>query len=681
MRFGPRLRPTLLAGLALLLYWLMAVSVSPRMGVTADEVVHLTGGFTYWKYNDYRLHPENGTLPMRLAALPWLADEVKAPPLTDRFWLGSKVNLYGYDLFYRNGNPVDKLLWRSRMLIALTGVLTIWLTWRWARGLFGPAAGWVALLLSIFCPAMLAHGGLATSDMGMTLCVLVALTLGWRLLHRASWSRLLATGVACGLAFLSKMSGVLIVPLLGAMLALRVWRGSPLVLDFGRQARWLRRRGQIATAGTALLLASAALSLVVLWAGYGFRYSGFNDTVSAHEDYYFSWDIILDKTPIPRPNESKLEELRGEHAVTQETSMTHVIAWMRDRHLLPEAYLWGFAHTYKFSRHRPAYFLGQYRTQGWRTFFPVAFLLKTTLPALALIGVGVFTLLGSGRGAMPRTKPWLYRAAPLLLFFTAYWIMAINLHLNIGHRHILPTYPVFYVLASSSALWLASRWRRLALLALGAALLLHATDSWQVRPFYLAYFTPAVGGTERGYHYLVDSSYDWGQGLPDLDRWLREKKARGDRTPVHLTYFGADSPRYRDLDVIRFGDDINDSGTRTYPAHVGGGWFVISATDFVRVYLPTRGPWIPANEELYLRIQTQLGDYGRNGFPSGPEGPQQVLHLAQDYEALQFARLCAYLGNREPNTIIGGCMLAFLMSDAEVARALYGPAPYPSPAR
>src|SRR5581483_6550507 len=85
----------LLVAFALGLHWFMAMSVSPRMGVTADEVVHLTGGYTYWKFNDYRLHPENGTLPMRIAALPWLAMDLKFPPLTDWDWLNSRVNLVG----------------------------------------------------------------------------------------------------------------------------------------------------------------------------------------------------------------------------------------------------------------------------------------------------------------------------------------------------------------------------------------------------------------------------------------------------------------------------------------------------------------------------------------------------------------------------------------------------------
>ena len=29
--------------------------------VTSDELVHLTGGYSYWKFNDYRINPEKCT--------------------------------------------------------------------------------------------------------------------------------------------------------------------------------------------------------------------------------------------------------------------------------------------------------------------------------------------------------------------------------------------------------------------------------------------------------------------------------------------------------------------------------------------------------------------------------------------------------------------------------------------
>ncbi len=675
---GPRAK--LLVGAALLLHWLMAASVSPRMGVTTDEVVHLTGGYTYWKFNDYRLHPENGTLPMRLAALPWLFSDVKHPSLEDPTWLNSKVNLWGAKLFFESGNDLDALLLRARMMIALTGAATAWLTWFWARRLFGPAAGWVALGLAVFSPTLLAHGGLATSDMTMTACVLGALSAVWLLLHRATWGRLALATVLCGLAFLSKMSGVIIVPLLGALLLLRWLRRAPFVLAFGRRILWLRRRGQIAAATLGLLVATAAGSIVILWAGYGFRYEGFNRAGSAANDYFFSWEVMLEEEPLPWSEPSSLFRFVPPVRPPQPTGLTRLVGWIRDHRLLPEAYLWGFAHTYKFSHYRPGFFMGDYRGTGWKLFFPTAFALKTTLPAMALIAAGALTLGWSlrRRAGPARVKPWLYRAAPLAVFFAVYWVMAINMTLNIGHRHILPTYPIFFVFASATAVWLATSARRLVAFALGAALLLHAADSALARPFYLSYFQPLVGGPARASRYLVDSSLDWGQGLPDLIKWLERKQQSGDAAPVHLTYFGADSPRARGLDVVRFGDELSDSGPRVFPAQVRGGWFVISATYFRRVYMPTRGPWRPELEEHYGKLLRRLREEG----PALPK--EELSQLAQDIELLQFARLCHFLRDREPVEVIGGSMLVFRLGDAEVAAALYGPLPetaVSSPAR
>ncbi|HVU16772.1 MAG TPA: glycosyltransferase family 39 protein [Candidatus Didemnitutus sp.] len=670
----------LLVAAALALFWAMAVSVSPRNGTTSDEVVHLTGGYTYWKLNDYRMHPENGTLPMRIAALPLLGMNLKLPPLDDPSWLDSKVNVFGGKFFEDEGNPVDAMLLRGRMMIALVGAVMVWLTWRWARGLFGRTAGLIALTLAAFSPTMLAHAGLATSDMMMTACVIGALSLVWRMLHRLTWLRLLGAALVCGLAFLSKMSGVLIVPLIALMVLVRWIRGTPWPVALGGRVRWLRTRASIVGATVPVALVVAAGSLVVLWAGYGFRYEGFNRATSQAHDYYLSWDVILDRAPLPPSEKTPIDALVTDHQPVRETGMTHLVGWLRDHRLLPEAYLWGFAQTYKFSQYRPAFFLGDYRTTGWKLFFPVAFVLKTTLPALVLVVAGVLALFLAPRArALPRrVKPWLYRATPLLAFFVVYATMAINMHLNIGHRHILPLYPIFFVLASASALWLGVRARRGVVLLLGLALLAHAADSWRARPFYLSYFQPLAGGERAGYRYLVDSSYDWGQGLPDLARWIAAKRAAGDRAPVFLSYLGADPVRPRHLEVTRFADDASDSGERSYPASLRGGWYAISATQFQRVYLPVRGPWTPAAEKLYGELRGRLLVAQRDSGPRDSEAMRRLLLDAKDYETLEGCRLFCFLQGRTPVEIVGGSLLMFRLTDADLDRALNGPPPGPT---
>jgi hypothetical protein len=50
-------------------YALMLASLADKC-VTFDETAHLPAGYAYWRFNDYRLNPENGVLPQRLAGLP-----------------------------------------------------------------------------------------------------------------------------------------------------------------------------------------------------------------------------------------------------------------------------------------------------------------------------------------------------------------------------------------------------------------------------------------------------------------------------------------------------------------------------------------------------------------------------------------------------------------------------------
>lgn len=659
------------AGL-LALYWVLAVSTSSRVGVTADEPVHLAGGYSYWRFNDYRLQPENGTLAMRLAALPLLPMRLNWVPADDPEWRHSIVNHVAYQFLFRLGNPRDQMLLAARAMIALLGVFTLWLIWTWARHLFGRTAGWLALTLAVFSPTLLAHGGLATSDMAITACLLAAVTAFWRLLHVVSWPRLLIASLAGGAVLLAKMSGVLAAPMLVLLLVVRWMQPTPLVVRLTATKHWLRRRGAVIATTSALTVAVAAGSIALLWTGYGFRFSAFAPRQAPGAQLYFSWAEILDEKPIsddwPGGARSVLSPLPS---APSPTPITAVIRWTRDHRLLPEAYLWGLAHTYKFSRQRPAFLNGDFRLTGWPQFFPWTFWLKTALPVLVLFAAGMVAI-AIPPGRRRKGRIW-YRSSPLLALFVVYWAVALRTNLNIGHRHILPTYPVVFVFAGAAACWLRSRARRTIAIGLILTVAAHAADSFAARPFYLSYFQPLAGGSANGWRHLIDSSYDWGQGLPDLTRWLEQRKTAGDSTPVYLTYFGADSPRDRDLPVIRFGDEIDDIGPRGFPVRPSGGWFAISATHFQRVYLHMAGPWTPNLEQLYQKYRIELS---RSGLPTTDEKERaKVLRATMDFEELEFGRLCHFLRNRPPDRILGASILLFHLTDAEVALALQSPLP------
>lgn len=660
-------------GLALLvaMFWGMAVSVAPRVGVTADEPGHLTAGYSYWRYNDYRLNPENGTLPMRIAALPLVAMDLVFPSLQGDAWRRSSTVGVADEFFWAHENPVDLMVFGGRAAIAMMGGLVVALVWCWARGLFGRRAGWLAAGLATFCPALLAHSGLATSDATVTVCFLAAISAVWLVLHRVTWARLTLATLTCGALFLAKMSGVLLVPLFAAMLVARWLRRAPLVVELRRdKVRWLRGRGAIVAATSGVTLAVAAGSLALLWGGYGFRYEGFNRERSEARGYYFSWDVVLGKEAVPWQDDSTLTRFVTPRRAPAETTLGRVVAWLRDRRLLPEAFLWGFAHTLKFADERPAFFRGEFSKTGWAAFFPTAFVMKTPAPLLLLFVVGMAAAVIRGR------RRWWYRAAPLLVFFAVYWALALNMRLNIGHRHILPTYPVVYVLGSAALLWSARAGGRVAGLAVATAAGLLVVESLAARPFYLAYFQPAFGGTSRAYQSFVDSSLDWGQGLPELAAWQGRRREAGDRASLFLSYAGVDLPARHGMTARRFGDEHYDLERRTYPAQLRGGWFGISATQFQRVYLPVRGPWTREHEALYGELNRRLAQ-GGNGLTDAAARAQR-LRDARDYELLQFARLCHWLARRAPDEVVGASILMFRLTDAEVEQALYGPPPITS---
>src|SRR5436309_14526447 len=58
----------LLPALLLAGFWLLMVASIRGKSLTYDEGIHLTGGTTYWKFDDYRINAENGNLPQRLMA-------------------------------------------------------------------------------------------------------------------------------------------------------------------------------------------------------------------------------------------------------------------------------------------------------------------------------------------------------------------------------------------------------------------------------------------------------------------------------------------------------------------------------------------------------------------------------------------------------------------------------------
>lgn len=616
-------------GALLALHATLTLHAVAGQSVTADELLHVTHGFFVDRYGDHRIQPENGVLPQRLHGLAALGSGAPLPRLEDNeYWRTATRGVVGHQFFYETGHDHFPMLMGARALNMLFSLGTGLLVFAWARRLAGPLAGLVALGFYTLDPNLLAHAALATSDLAATFFLVAAVTVFWWQLSVPSPRRMLASAAVFGLACTAKYSAVLLLPVFALLLAGRIW-----LEPSAARRRWFRL-------APTLLGVHVIGSVAVIWALFGFRYSGFSPALPPADHYTAPWATVL-----------PFLGWQGQ-----------LIDFCRVWHLLPEAFLYGYAWVLRSVELRAAFLAGQYSVTGWTEFFPLAFWWKTTPALLAGLLVAAFAGLRRWRGDRSFIRTGLTTAAPLLVFFVIYWAFSLTSHLNIGHRHLLPVYPVLFVLVGAGLASLP--WPRLARLGLPLALLTsQAISAVQTSPHFLAYFNVFAGGPANGWRLLTDSSIDWGQDLPGLQAWLEHENPPRTAQPVYLSYFGSGEPAYYGINATRL-PFINGFKFVQAWYEPGPGIYCVSATMLSQVYGPAPGPWTHELEHEYQTLRQQA--------PALRETWRQHESTWLRYDALRFARLCHYLRARSPDAVIGWSIFIYRLTQPEIETALSG---------
>jgi 4-amino-4-deoxy-L-arabinose transferase-like glycosyltransferase len=200
---APRLLNIAAAGL-IGIFCIQAMLTVPRLSATSDEPIHISAGYSYWKTRDFRMNPEHPPLAKLLAAIPLL-------PLRPRFnqsepsWGAGVEDVFAFTFLY--GNNADRVLFWSRTAMVFLAAIGGAITFMWARDLFGSAAGIFALTLYSFCPNLIGHGMLVTTDIPLAVFTVLTLYLFWKRGKNPSWQSDMFTGLALGAAMASKFSG------------------------------------------------------------------------------------------------------------------------------------------------------------------------------------------------------------------------------------------------------------------------------------------------------------------------------------------------------------------------------------------------------------------------------------------------------------------------------------------
>jgi 4-amino-4-deoxy-L-arabinose transferase-like glycosyltransferase len=479
-----------------LLFFIIAVGSVQHDSATDDEPAHIVAGYIKLKYGYFDFYNEQPPLINSLSAFPLLFTNVHL----DSVWQTDKNHWgVGHQFLYTSGNNPDDILFLARIPIILLYILLCFMVYLFIvditksriTGLFG-------FLLTGFCPTLLAHGRLATVDMGVTLFMFVAVYLFLRFLYKPTYWHAVMTGLITGLALLSKISALF---LFGYFAIIFVFYLFYERLNI-KQIMQLCLKGLVMT----------GMMLLTIWMVYflEMKYSYVQMAYPSVRNNLFQYLMI--------PFREYFKQIQS------------VYRWVM--------------HPYD----KPQFLLGQFSFVGWWYYYPVVFFLKTTLAALLLAcTLGLLCLKkiffpSAEQGE--KNKKTRFTVISIILFLLLFMGISMMSKIDLGVRYILPIYPFFYVLIAIGSYRVVTTsshiYRRYIIGTILVFLFWHSISSIVSYPGYLGYFNEIIGNNRRADTYVVDSNLDWGQDLRRLTNWVEEHQI----SKIHIDYFGGGDPSY-----------------------------------------------------------------------------------------------------------------------------------------
>lgn len=472
-----------------------------------DEMAHLPAGLCHLRFGSFDLYQVNPPLVRMVAALPVSL----ASPATDwshsRPEPGERMETYvGLDFQAANGPRVFWLFTLARWGCIPFSLLGGGICFLWARSLYGPSSGLLALFLWCFCPNILGNAACLVPDVGAAALGAAACFLFWRWASRPSLRRALLAGGVLGLAELTKLTLLILYPLLPAL-----WLFARTRRDPAGPPASLRRE-------LAGLLLIAVVSLYVLNLGYAFEGS-----FRRLGDYEFS-----------------SRTLRGEESLNRFSGT--LLAGLPVP--LPSNYVMGIDLQKKdFEKLGHSYLRGEMRDRGWWYYYLYALGVKTPLGTLALFAGAVAWRFSRASGRTPAAD----EAAVLLPMVAILAFVSAQAGFSHHVRYALPALPFAFIWASKLAESPPKHGWRMALAFILAGW--GAASSLSVYPHSLSYFHELAGGPGNGHFHLINSNIAWGQDLFFIKKWADDHP---EARPLHLAHYGYAEPSLAGIDDARF---------------------------------------------------------------------------------------------------------------------------------
>jgi hypothetical protein len=436
-----------------------------------------------------RLNPEHPPLGKVLAAFPLAIRGAHADYSSPTWKLAADFFsayaaqwIFGDAVLGRWNDWKSTLMWARFPMLVLT-LLLGWFVYYFGNRLGGSWGGLLCLTAYVTTPVFLVFGPLVITDLVVTLFALIALWELGEIWAMPSPRNALLFGVSLGAALLSKFTGLLIIPVvLLLFVQTRFWPTACQPAENGGERRaWRRARWSCVLRG----LLWAALTVYILY-------------------FVLSWN---------QPNDALNRIGSGPWASLIRRPLMPV--WLYCRGLL----------LMLLTSSRPTYLLGHSHPHGVPYYFPVVFLLKSTLGFLVLLLLAAILGIIFRRrriSVIPdEVRPhWRVLVIGFFVFLTACLLS----RLDISIRHfMIPTALLVLMLAPLPRMISALPQRRL-LQAVSVVLAVSC-----MVPILLAYpyFFPFVNSFAFGhpvYYLLNDSNVSWNEGLPEVARFVKQER-------------------------------------------------------------------------------------------------------------------------------------------------------------
>lgn len=227
--------------------------------------------------------------------------------------------------------------------------------------------------------------------------------------------------------------------------------------------------------------------------------------------YFFTWDTVIRERDDPGRVSVRLEAYAKEHNVAIVSS---VITFLREQPLPLGTYTATIKNNIlRAGKPSDVFFNGFIYDRSQWYFMIVNSFRKTPVPFLLLIGLGIVNQKDK------KVRKMFAIGAGIILVASFTGMAPLD-------RYILPAVPFLALVAAAGV-----RKKILILLLLWQIV----GTIWQY-PHFISYANELAGTRDRRHEILSDSNLDWGQALPDMGRYVRNKSIGR----VSFSYFGRD---------------------------------------------------------------------------------------------------------------------------------------------